>query len=146
MNTSTLAREIAAGTEFLAKLPGVKAFRLIGSAMYLPAAQVNDVDFAVMLEDGRLCMNFTAEPPFKGWKLCGDDYDIDGGTWCAIRKGDFNLMVTHSQAFYDGYIKAMEVCKALNLVNKTDRIKVCRIVRDGKTADEVAAFGTEDEL
>ena len=136
VSTIDIAKEIADGVLFLhSQIVDIDDFALIGSALYRPDAK--DVDFAVMLRSGReamptadrLCMGF-------GFEHCGE-YDGAGGFWCSLRRGKLNLMLTHSRKFYDGYRTAMEVCKVLNVDRKDDRIAVCKVVRDGLTADLV---------
>jgi hypothetical protein len=129
--------EIIEGEAVLRSLPEIEAFSLIGSAMYLPAEQCHDVDFAVLTKDGVDAMGYLNRLAFDGWDHCGEEYDTQHGTWGAVRRGNLNLMVTHDRAWYERYLTAMQVCKVLKLTNKEDRIAVCRVVRDGLTADEV---------
>lgn len=128
--------EIAAGETFIKTLPQVRDFALIGSASYLPDA--NDVDFAVLIDDfdSGGAVDYASKLVMDGWGNCGE-YDGVGGIWAAVRRENLNLMVTHDTKFFADYKTAMEVCKALHLTNKQDRIAVCQIVRDGKKADEV---------
>ena len=128
--------EIEAGRALIAKLPHVLDSALIGSAMYLPEDQVHDVDFAVLVYPNQHAIDYTQKLCDEGWGRCGE-YDGQGGTWAAIRRDNLNLMVSHDPELFKGYKIAMEVCKALNLQHKEDRIAVCAIVRDGKKADEV---------
>ena len=72
----------------------------------------------------------------EGWGQCGD-YDGVGGIWAAVRRENINLMVSHDPKFFADYKTAMEVCKAMKLKHKEDRIAVCQIVRDGKKAEDV---------
>ncbi len=83
-------------------------------------------------------MAYLSELIMQGWDHCGEEYDTQHGTWGAVRRGDINLMVTHNRVFFDGYKRAMEVCKVLGLKRKEQRIAVCKVVRDGMSADEVA--------
>lgn len=134
-----VAEEIARGEALIRSLPHIAEFALIGSAMYLP--DPNDVDFAVLLDTSCEHQNdamsrASSMAGIDGWELCGD-YDTATGAWCAVRKGNLNLMLTHDRKFYDGYKLAMEVCKVLRLTNKEDRMAVCRVVRDGIPADTV---------
>lgn len=125
-------QQIDAGRALIASLPYVIDSALIGSAMYLPNPA--DIDFAVYVsEDAIQC---AARMQDEGWGRCGN-YDTEGGLWCAIRRDEVNLMLTHDLGFFTRYKTAMEVCKALCLEHKEDRIAVCQIVRDGKTADDV---------
>lgn len=128
--------EIAAGEALIPTLPHVKDFALIGSASYLPNA--SDVDFAVLIDDFECggAVNYATKMVNDGWGNCGE-YDGVGGIWAAVRRENLNLMVTHDPEFFANYKTAMEVCKALNLQHKQDRIAVCQIVRDGKKASEV---------
>ena len=126
--------EIAAGEAMIPTLPSVLDFALIGSASYLPEA--GDVDFAVLIDPAINAVDYAGQMANDGWGNCGG-YDGVGGIWAAVRRENLNLMVTHDPKFFADYKTAMEVCKALNLTHKQDRIAVCQIVRDGKKADEV---------
>lgn len=123
---------IVATSDMLHRWPEVDQFALIGSALYLPE-QAQDVDFAIMLKRPLLAHDMLTELEKEGWKMCGE-YDTQEGLWYSVRKGDVNLMFTHHRPFYDGYVRAMEVCKYFKLGNKDDRIAVCAMVRDGKPA------------
>jgi hypothetical protein len=138
-----IAAEVEAGRTLIATLAGVEEFALIGSAMYLPDA--NDVDFAVLITPELNAVDFASQMHQDGWGNCGE-YDGVGGIWAAIRRNKLNLMVTHDAAFYKGYVTAMEVCKALGLRNKHERVAVCQIVRDGKTAEEAWSYWTPRQM
>lgn len=129
--------EIIAGEALLREMPKVAAFSLIGSAMYLPAEECRDVDFAVLLAEGEEAMAYIGGLTVNGWSHCGEEYDTQHGTWGAVRRDNLNLMVTHDRGWYERYLTAMQACKVLRLTNKEDRIAVCRVVRDGLSADEV---------
>jgi len=58
-----------------------------------------------------------------GWEDCGKEYE-NGSDFHAYRKGEENYIVTEDDHFYQSYVKATEGAKALNLLNKEDRIKV----------------------
>lgn len=58
-----------------------------------------------------------------GWEDCGVDYETDGD-FRAFRKGEENYIVTEDDDFFMSYVKATEGAKALNLLNKEDRIKL----------------------
>jgi hypothetical protein len=130
-----VAATIAAGEALIRALPGVVSFALIGSASYLPE-EANDVDFAVLIAPPHDAMGYTGDLASNGWGRCGE-YDTRDGNWAAVRRDYLNFMVTHDPAFFERYKVATEVCKALKLRNKAERIAVCQIVRDGKTATEV---------
>lgn len=126
--------EIIKGEALIRTMPQVLDFALIGSASYLPDA--GDVDFAVLVDPAANAVDYASKMVASGWGNCGE-YDGVGGIWAAVRQENLNLMVTHDPKFFADYKTAMEVCKALHLVHKEDRIAVCQIVRDGKKADEV---------
>jgi hypothetical protein len=131
-----IAAETAAGLSFLTGCghSDIECFAPIGSATYM--ADAADVDFAVLLWPGCDAMSYAEELTRReGFRHCGE-YDSKNGTWCAVRRGNLNLMLTHDRAFYTGYLRATEVCKRLNLQSKADRIAVCQIVRDGLSAAE----------
>lgn len=133
-----IVRETAEAVAIIKAMRGVFDYAMVGSALYLPGS-AHDIDFAVMLAEGtgatELATELTQEYP-NPWFACGE-YDADAGTWCSVRRGNLNLMLTHDRAFFDGYVKAMEVCKVLRLESKDQRIAVCKVVRDGLSADEV---------
>jgi len=59
----------------------------------------------------------------EGWGDCGEEYE-KGEDFHAYRKGEENYIVTEDDDFYQSYVKATEGAKALNLLNKEDRIKL----------------------
>lgn len=127
---------IAVAEGLIRSLNNVADYALVGSATYLPYP--NDIDFAVLLTEGANAIDYVgalSRDKFE-WELCGD-YDGVDGKWHAVRKGNLNLIITHDPKFFTGFKIAMEVCKALRLVHKMDRIAVCQIVRDGRMASEV---------
>lgn len=133
-----LEAEIASAKALLLGAPGIAKFALIGSATFMAAEEVADVDFAVLLKPGvRLTEAFERTFTFdEGWGPCSE-YDTSAAfEWAAVRRENLNLMVSTSERFYDGYLRAMEVIKLLDLRNKADRIAVCAVVRDGIPARE----------
>ncbi len=124
------------GIDELRKMPEVEKYSIVGSSLYLP--NPNDVDFCVLLRAGRDPCLYASQLAADGWGHCGE-YDEQDGRWCAIRRGYLNLMLTNDPKWFDGYVLAMEVCEALNLQDKADRIVVCRVVRDGYNATEAKA-------
>lgn len=147
--------EIARAEELLAKLPGVARYQLAGSASYLPE-EAADVDFLVqltpfkMLNDISDTLNNDAveyvQDFMLGWTLCGE-YDTNNSPcqWTAARNGNLNFMLSFDGEFYDRYVLANEVCKALRLKSKSERIAVCAIIRDDRTAEEARSMFFCDE-
>lgn len=138
-----ISEEIKNAGEIVGTLPNVIDSALIGSAYYLP--NPTDIDIAILVDSPNIWTyeydNFIASGvPNEGWHRCSEYDKPERGiqpTWTSVRRGNLNFMMTVSKEFFDGYVTAMEVCKALNLTEKTDRIKVCQIVRDKKKASEV---------
>lgn len=62
-----------------------------------------------------------------GWEDCGKEYP-GGAEFRAFRKGEENYIVTEDAEFYVSYLKATEGARALNLLNKEDRIKLFQAV------------------
>lgn len=114
---------VVQGSKFLASNPRIESFQLFGSASYLPDPK--DVDFIVLLADGD-CIHDAL--PSLSWSAvynaCAPEV-----YWRAARDGDINYIVTTCQDFYDKSILANEVCAALNLQDKDDRVKVFTIIR-----------------
>lgn len=145
MTHGEIIAAVAAAEEFLKPLylDVVNGFARVGSSIYMPPEKVNDVDYVVLLAppkiDDDLHLDNSLGEHFlsNGFSRCGD-YDVDGN-WEAVRRGHVNFMVTTSKDFYRDYIKAMELSKALNLQTKYERIIACRVIRDGKTAEEAIA-------
>lgn len=140
MTADDLQRVRDAAAAFIASLPFVVRFAPIGSATYMPADQVGDIDFAVRLKMSQDATDYCREVLMAqhGFEDCAD-YDTTSGKvlWRAVRRGDLNLIVTTDGDWYERYLTATEVCKALRIADKAKRIAVCQIVRDGRTAEEV---------
>lgn len=129
-----ITEEIVFAGLTIGAMSNVKDSAIVGSAAY--SNNPNDLDIAI-LTDRPVFLWETENCPIGEWQRCGD-YDTSGtNTWTSVRRDNLNLMITNSQEFFDGYKMATEVCIALKLENKADRIKVCQIVRDKKKASEV---------
>ncbi len=63
-----------------------------------------------------------------GWEQCGN-YEF-AGRFNAFRKGEENYIIIEDEKFFERYLMATEAAKALNLLNKEDRIKVFQAVAD----------------
>ena len=66
-----------------------------------------------------------------GWEQCGE-YQF-GGQFTAFRKGVENYIVTEDEQFFERYVCATEAAKALNLLDKEDRIKLFQAVGGAST-------------
>lgn len=69
-----------------------------------------------------------------GWVRCTEgEYIGHDSEFLAFRKGEENYIVTEDPQFYSSYVKATEGAKALNLLNKEDRIALFQAVANTKT-------------
>lgn len=124
-----LLATVVQGTQFLQAHNKVENFQLVGSAVY--AHDPKDVDFLVLVEGDDIS---DVLDEFDGYSPCGE-YD-DDGSWAAIRSGDINLIVTVDPEWYERAALANEVCHALRLQDKKDRIIAYRVIRDGLSAEK----------
>lgn len=85
------------------------------SSVSLPGALL-DAGFVLNTDPDR----YEAMPKFMAWKL-----------------GEFNVIETESAEFYDAFVRATEQAKALNLVDKADRIALFRSVLYNEPTREV---------
>lgn len=129
------SEEIQRAEELIAKMEFVTDSKMIGSASYMPEA-AEDVDYLLLVKGNAIALGGAMES-VGGWENCSDYEGVpeNESLWTAIRKGFLNLMLTHDKAFFDKFVAATEVCKALKLTEKKDRVMVCQIVREGITAD-----------
>lgn len=51
-----------------------------------------------------------------------DIYKENTPAFMSFRFGEYNLIVTQSQDFYERFVKATRMAKTLNLLNKKDRV------------------------
>jgi hypothetical protein len=123
----------------LSAIPAVQKFQMVGSACYHP--EPKDVDFLVLVEGapgffGDIEDCDGAKFLFgSGWETCSGEYDDMDDKWGALRKGYVNLIVTIDPAWYERAKLANEVCCALKLMDKGDRIVAYRVIRDGYSAE-----------
>ena len=107
------------------------------------------MDFAILIPEDESVTAYTSILEKDGWGKCGN-YDTDNHekvVWAAIRRDEVNFMVTNDRGFFERYKAAMQVCIALDLQTKKERIMVCKIVRDGMSAKQALAWkATLDDL
>ena len=116
-------------------IPKAVRARLIGSAMYLPTP--SDIDVLVQVLPSTSLRTIHDTLCDKGFTSCSnydEQFGPDQGETIILRDAFLNLIVTRNEKFYERFGAAMEVCKALTLTEKVDRVTVCKIVRDGMNA------------
>lgn len=143
MNDKQLFAATVDTTIMLRDHPQVLKFQVIGSTL-IEGVEAKDLDFLV-LADARafLPTGDCAEPSHVARWLFGPDWDCPAGeydeqedsVWGSLRRGDVNLIVTVKPEWYEGAALANEVCVALGLKEKADRIVTYRVVRDGQSAE-----------
>jgi hypothetical protein len=109
---------------------GAKATALVGSTYAL--GQGKDLDVLILTDD---MDRFCNELAFEDFTLEGNAYAADG--FRSMRKGDVNALVTQDRGFFDRTVLAAEVTKVLRVQTREDRIKVYRVIREGKKAEEL---------
>lgn len=128
MKTYTL-REFAAIVQRLMAL-GATRETPVGSSYILGKGADIDVLVLVPAVD-----TYGAALVAEGWLRDGTtDYPSE---WASFRKGEVNAILTADAGWYDRFALAAEVCKALKLADKADRITVHAVIRDGKTAEGI---------
>lgn len=109
-----------------------------------PPPTDTDEDYLVLVKDKGAAV--------KGLKALGFEYSADPEkmakyealnetarwSFTSLWFGDINYIVTDSQFFFERFLTATHVCKALNLLNKADRIMVFEAVRGGSFYKQVA--------
>lgn len=150
-------QDCIATTSMLANHTDVIAFCVAGSALY--HEDPKDLDFLVLVKDGPPALpaqsidgygfdddqagtGFSGHARWlfgTGWDTCSGEYDDQDDKWGAIRKDNVNLIVTVDPDWYARAKLANEVCVALKLQDKADRIVVYRVVLDGYDAEQANA-------
>jgi hypothetical protein len=117
-------------------LRGVKQWHPTGS-YHICSPQVvdTDKDFVVLVED---ITDAQVVLEIAGYKYSGDEtYEVDSGddagTFTCFRKDSTNLIVTANEEFYNLWLEATALAKAMNLLNKEQRIRLFQYVLYGNT-------------
>lgn len=93
-----------------------------------PPVLDTDLD-AVVAVTGYPCAIWAALEPL-GYTNCskvGENYPEDDH--CIVRKGRMNFIIVTTPTRYEQWKKATDICKALNLTDKADRVVVYQIMR-----------------
>lgn len=116
-------------------------FCVVGSAIYHP--EPKDLDFLVLTKHASFIGGTTGDGNGAArwafgeeWLTIGGRYDDQTDKWGSIRKDDVNLIVTVDPEWFKRAKLANEVCAALKLMDKGDRIVTYRVIRDGYSAEQ----------
>lgn len=109
-----------------------------------PPPMDTDEDYLVLVKD--------KEAAIAGLKSLGFEFSKDPKTlkeyermnntaqweFTSLFFGNVNYIVTTSEFFFERFLTATHICKALNLLNKADRVMVFEAVRGGSFSKEVS--------
>lgn len=93
--------------------------------MVPPPTEDTDDDYLIFT----LKMGYGPAMRDAGWKLGGSE--IEGDTFNSWTKDGINLIITDDTTFFDKFILATQVCRALNLKYKPDRIVLFQAILYG---------------
>lgn len=118
-------------------VPDMREWALIGTALWAP--NPNDIDVLVLVPESYDMHVATNTLLLQGFEMCSK-YDAHSNAQTTdvliVRRDRLNLIITRDAQHFDNFRRAMEVCAALRLERKVDRVTVCKIVRDGYDARE----------
>jgi len=116
-------------------------FQMVGSTYTLGKGR--DIDFAVLVDNQ---FYFQEKPEWLVGEWVREGADVyEGNVFASYRQGDINIIVMHDRDIYQKFLTAMEVCKVLKLQTRKQRVLVCRIVRDGMTAEQADSISISGE-
>ena len=118
---------------FLGK-SGLPFFRTGSREMCNPAPTNTDVDFVVLDLNGD--NNFVMGCKRIGFKNCGEN-EYEDDEFCAIRKGDVNLIIVESPYWFSQWQKATVKTKSLNILDKKLRVAAFERFYDGDLVGEI---------
>ena len=82
-----------------------------------PPVTNTDIDFVIYSQDWDKLHNWCEQNAFK---TNFEDYELE--EFRSYKRGIINLIVTNDATFYKRFVKATEVAKKLNLLDKQQRI------------------------
>jgi len=91
-----------------------------------PPVLTTDKDTAILVDGFEDYQSLLAK---EGWDMSNDGYAVDG-YFTSWRKGEENYILIEDEKYYDAFIVATEAAKALNLLDKADRITLFESVID----------------
>lgn len=108
----------------------VKSAALVGST-YIYGQGV-DIDVLVLVDSEHLISSWQ----HPEWKY-GGSTPKSGDGWGSWKKGEVNLLLTHSEDYFNKWLTAADVCKYLFhkrsiVLSKEERIAVHAMIMDGK--------------
>lgn len=106
----------------------VASWHPVGSAWTLGKDKAADFDVLVLCDRSGLTGLLTSKYglPYDG----KEKYGPAEGEFISFRKDKWNLLLTSDDEFYARFYKSMNLCRALKLESRDDRILVVAAVRD----------------
>lgn len=101
-----------------------------------PPPTDTDQDYVVLLKPNLDELEVVENFQDAGFDQDGDEtYDIlcelSSGGWASFRKDDINYIITYDEEFYNNFVTATDTAKALNLINKKDRVSLFKTLLYG---------------
>jgi hypothetical protein len=112
----------------------------VGSSYINSSGQGEDLDIVVLCADPGATLPLKMRMEEAGYRATGGESGEDD-EFTTLRKGDVNVMLTVDEDWWWNFVKSAEVCKALHLRYKWERVAVHRVLmndEDAETAREVA--------
>lgn len=102
-----------------------------------------DLDLVVKVKDAQHAQDLLMDAGY----ILSSTGSGSGDKFCCFRKGDVNVMITESQDWYELFVKAALVCRAVTLqgiqLSKEGRIAVHRVLMDGESPEEATKKAQE---
>jgi hypothetical protein len=109
----------------------------VGSSYIVGAGM--DLDIVVLVGDKAPCI---PDLTGNGYTYTSEsEYDDDG--FHCFRKGDVNVMLTDSVAWFEQFCTAAEVCRLLRLTSKADRVAVHLVIMNDSNAEDAREYAEE---
>jgi hypothetical protein len=126
-------QDVIEASKVALEVPGRIDSDLVGSAHTVgDGFQANDVDILVLVTDLADAIDWCHAQGFES--MDGrKDYAFEVSH--PVKRGKTNLLLTQDGPWYRRFKAAAEVCRYLQLTDRTQRVVVHKIVRDGHTAD-----------
>lgn len=106
---------------------------LTGSAYICdPPVSDTDIDYLVLTDDKS---DFLDEASRKGWSVHSDDDYPECDDFVSVRKGRINLIVTEDLYFYGRFRTATELCREINVLEKSRRVEIFQGVLYGNIGE-----------
>lgn len=119
-----------------------KAADQVGSSYILGKGM--DLDIVVCLHSDAPLMQAEGLLTALGYEPTSDGSgDSEDDNFRCFRHAEVNVMLTADEDWYWNFVKSAEVCKALGLTSKWQRVAVHRVLMDDEDADKAVSYAKE---